>query len=158
MGDQHFTLLDVVTKPDAKISVGDKVYIGRGVRDKVDYIKTRISFDQLTNSAQKEVESAVEKIVSEREQEFVNFLNKAGAINIRLHSLELLPSVGKKHLQSLLDARDKKPFSSFQETQERIPHLGDVREIFVDRIMEELRGTSKYFLFVKSPSREEEFR
>lgn len=157
IGETFFTLLEVVVKKQVEIAIGEKVYIGKGVRDKIDYIKGRIYFNELTSTAQKEVEQIIKKTVVARENEFITFLNRAGAINIRLHSLELLPSIGKKHLNTILSEREKTAFKSFQEVQERVPHLGKVEEIFVQRILEELKGVSKYYLFTKPPAYVTEF-
>lgn len=155
MGESFFTLLECVAKPGISVQVGDKVYIGREERDKVDHIRGRIQYNQLTSSAQRQLETSVREIVKAREKEFVDFVNRAGPINIRSHSLEHLPSVGKKHLQSLLDERTKKPFESFEDIHSRVAHLGNPLEIFVQRILVELKGEEKYYLFVKMPSREE---
>jgi len=156
VGESYFTLLELVAKKDADIKVGERIYIGKGERDKVDHIKGRITYNELTSSAQKELPETIKKIVKSRETDFVNFINRAGPINIRCHSLEHLPSIGKKHLQELLDARDRKPFASFQDIKDRITHLGDVEEIFVNRILHELKDESKYYLFVKMPAQHEE--
>ncbi|MFH0835794.1 MAG: DUF655 domain-containing protein [Candidatus Micrarchaeota archaeon] len=155
LGELYFTLLEVVPKKGVSMEVGERVYIGKDVREKVESIRGRIFFDALTNRAQNECEAAVRKVVGEREEQFVGFINRAGAINIRSHSLEHLPSIGKKHLQELLKERLKKPFESFEDVQKRIAHLGKVNEIFVQRILEELTGKTKYFLFVKAPRRED---
>jgi len=157
VGETYFTLLEITLKPEAKTQEGERLYLGREERDKVDRIIGRIAFNDLTNSAQRSIASVVGKIVKSREPDFVQFLNRAGAINIRSHSLELLPSVGKKHLQSILDARAKQPFASFEDIQNRVPHIRSVEQIVVDRVLEELRGDSKYYLFTK-PIREEEER
>ncbi len=156
LGDTYFTLLDVVVKPGVSLSPGERVYIGRDERDKVDHIKGRITFNDLTASAQREAEGEIRNLVAVREQDFVTFLNRAGAINIRAHSLELLPSIGKKNLQSLLDAREAKLFTSFEDVKSRVPGVGNVAEVFVQRIIEELRGESKYYLFTKAPSLRED--
>ena len=39
IGESYFTLLEVVVKPDAKVKVGDRIYLGKGTRDVVDHIK-----------------------------------------------------------------------------------------------------------------------
>ena len=96
------------------------------------------------------------KIIVAREKEFVNFINTAGAITIRAHALEHLPSIGKKHLESILDERKRKPFESFDDIQKRVPHLGNPLDIFAERIMLELKGGEKYYLFVKKPVSETE--
>ncbi len=156
IGTEYFTLLEVIIKPEEKVSIGTKVYIGRGERKEVDHIKRRIGWDELTSAAQNELKPAIEKLVSANEKRFIEFLNRAGALNIRCHTLELLPSVGKKHLHDLLEARDKKKFSSFDDVHKRVKHIGDVGEIFVNRIIDEIKGNTKYYFFTKPPFHKEE--
>lgn len=151
VGESYFTLLEVVPKADAKLAVGTRIYIGQGEREAVDRVRRRISYDELTSSAQRELLDAVRKIVKSKEADFVNFVNRAGALNIRCHVLELLPSIGKKNLSAILEARDKMQFKSFADMHERVPHLGTPEDIFVERIMEELKGAGKYYLFIKAP-------
>ncbi len=154
LGTTYFTLLEVVAKPGATLKAGEKVYIGKGVRDHVDHIRGRLDFPGLTAAAQQRCSEEVRKLVQLREAEFVGFLNRAGALNIRVHTLELLPSIGKKHLQAILNAREQKPFSTFQEFHERVSNVGRIEDVFVERIILELRGQEKYYLFAKAPARE----
>lgn len=154
LGNTYFTLLEIVSKPGIKMDAGQKVYIGKGVRDLVDHIKGRVLFNDLTNSGQRACEDEVRKVVMTREAEFIGFLNRAGALNIRVHTLELLPSIGKKHLQAILAAREEKPFTDFADVHARVSSIGRVEDIFVQRILQELRGNEKYYLFAKAPSRE----
>lgn len=156
LGESYFTLLEVIAKPGVTLKAGERVYIGKEVRDKVDHIRGRITFFELTAQAQRECVEQVRKLVLAKEQEFINFLNRADALNIRVHTLELLPTIGKKHLKALLQAREEKPFASFKDVRERVHGIGHVEEIFVQRIVEELRGESKYYLFTKAPARERE--
>jgi len=158
IGETYFTLLEIVAKPDASLSVGERIYIGRDVRDKVDHIKGRVLFADLTPASRRELAPVVRRIVSARESQFVEFLNRAGAINIRAHAIEQLPGIGKKHLEDLLSERDKQKFASFDDVKARIPHIGSVEDVFVNRILEELTGESKYYLFAKAPPSEEEPR
>lgn len=156
LGEQYFTLLEVVAKPGVQLKAFDRVYIGQAERDKVERIKCRLVYAQLTNAAQQEVERAIRQIFSEREQDFVGFVNRAGPINIRIHALELLPNVGKKNLEALLAERDKKPFASFEDIKARVPHLAHVEDSILQRIIMELKAEEKYYLFVKIPPKEEE--
>ena len=156
IGESQFTLLEVVPKPGVALAVGEKVYIGSGPRDKIDHIRGRIAFAEMTNRGQQECRVVVAKIVKAREADFVRFFNTAGPINIRAHYLEQIPSVGKKHLQAILDARDKKAFESFEDIQARVPHLTNVEHLVVERIIEELSNVeTRYYLFTKPPAREE---
>lgn len=153
IGENFFTLLEVVPKADVKLDLGSRVYIGRETREQVDHIRKRVSFNELTSTARQQANTIVRNIVRAREKEFVEFFNRAGPINIRAHTLEQIPSVGKKHLQAILDARDKKAFESFRDIQERVPHLTKVEDIVVERVFQELREETKYYLFTKPPSR-----
>ena len=158
VGERFFTLLELVSKQGVQVSIGERVYIGHDQREKIERIRGRVSYNDLTNSAQRQLESTVKEIVKAREKDFVNFVNSAGAINIRSHTLEHLPSIGKKHLQTLLEERTKKPFESFDDMHKRVPHLGKPLEIFSERVLIELKGGEKYYLFAKRPPSEEEER
>ena len=156
VGETYFTLLELVLKPDTVAKSGERLYIGASERDKVDHIKGRVLLRDLTNNGQKELEAYVKKVITEREAEFVGFINRAGAINIHAHSLEHLPGIGKKHLGAMLDERDKKPFESYADIQKRVPHLTSIGTIVFERIMHELAGDAKYYLFCKPPFVERE--
>lgn len=155
VGESFFTLLEVVLKPNTTVSPFERVYIGKEVREKVERIKSRMIYKDLTNVAQREVEFAIRKILEAHEQDYVGFLNRAGSINIRIHSLELLPGVGKKNLEVFISEREKVPFKSFEDINSRMPHLQKIEEIVLHRIVQELKGEDKYYLFVKIPPREE---
>ncbi|HLD75890.1 MAG TPA: DUF655 domain-containing protein, partial [Candidatus Norongarragalinales archaeon] len=152
----YFTLLEATVKPDAKIDIGERAYIGRDSRDKITHIRGRIQWAQMTTTAQREAETVVRSIVGEREKDFVLFLNRAGHLSLRTHALEHLPNIGKKHLENLLAEREKKPFESFADVEQRVPHLTHLADSFAQRILRELSGTEKYFLFVKAPAEERE--
>ena len=156
IGETFFTLLEVVPKKEAKLKAGDKVYIGGGEREKIDHVKGRVQWRDLTATAQKEAMLVLKKNVKEKEAFFVDFFNRAGPINIRAHTLEHIPSVGKKHLSAILDARDRKKFESFEDIRARVPHLRSIEDLIVDRIVHELEGEAKYYLFTKPPARHEE--
>ncbi len=156
IGELYFTLLEATVKSDAKIDIGERVYIGREARDKITSIRGRINHNQLTTTASREAEVVVRRIVTEREKDFVAFLNRAGHLSIRTHALEHLPNIGKKHLENLLAERDKKPFESFADAESRVPHLTHLSDSFAMRILNELSGTEKYYLFVKAPTEERE--
>ncbi len=156
LGTTYFTLLEVVIKSGVSVAPGQTVYVGRGVRDHVEFIRGRVKYNDLTLTAQREAQAQIHKIVLSREQDFIGFLNRAGALNIRTHSLELLPAIGKKHLDAIIRAREEKPFTSFDDVHARVSGLGRIEDFFVARIIEELRGESKYYLFTKAPAAEDE--
>ena len=104
IGEEWFTLLEAVPKPGAKLDPTERVYIGKAEREKIALIKTRITYSELTEHAKSELPITVMKIVKEKEKHFVDVFNNAGPLNIREHSLELLPGIGKKHMDAILKA------------------------------------------------------
>ncbi|MGC8670042.1 MAG: DUF655 domain-containing protein [Candidatus Micrarchaeia archaeon] len=149
MGEGWFTLLEVTPKPNVVLNLGERVYIGKNDRDKIQLIKTRISYEELTQTAKSSLQGVVSNIVKQNEKRFVDFFNKAGPLNIREHSLELLPGVGKKHLSAILKARSEKQFESFADIAARVPLLQDPSRLITERIMRELTGDERFYLFVK---------
>ena len=109
VGEQNLTLLELVPRRGVTLTVGDRVYIGEGKRDEVYYILGRLKREKLTESAKSQLQEVVSKIVKDNEPRFVNFFNTADAINKRLHQIELLPGIGKKHMQEILKQREEKP-------------------------------------------------
>ena len=76
-----------------------------------------------------------------------------------MHKLELIPGIGKKHTQMILEEREKEPFKNFEDLKERVPLLGDPVDMLAKRVRLELdtttvkRGKSKYYMFTQVPSR-----
>jgi len=156
MGEKYFTIFEVSIKRGTAIALGQRLYIGKDAREHVEKIRRRIEYDELTATARNELPLVVKNIIHDREQEFVMMFNKAGPISIRLHQLELLPGIGKKHLKEMLEARETKPFESFKDMQARVPLLPDPVNLIQTRISDELTGTTKNFLFVRPPAKNRE--
>jgi len=127
----------------------EEVYIGDGKRDKVLFIKGRLPREKLTETAKIQLNEFIEKTVNENEPRFVEFFNKAQAMNTRLHQLELLPGFGKKHTDAILKAREEKPFESFEDIKQRVHNIPDPKKAVEKRIMEELTEIQRQNLFIK---------
>jgi putative nucleotide binding protein len=149
VGTKYFTLLEATLKQNVTVVVGQKVYVGKDNRAEIERIKGRIKYEDLTTSAKEILPKILKRIVEESESYFIDFLNKAKPITIRVHTLDFLPGIGKKSLEVLLEERDKKPFESFQDLKTRVPTLQDPTSLFVNRILNELQGHEKHFLFTK---------
>jgi len=148
VGEDFFTLLELVPRDGVILTPGEKVFIGKGIREKVDHISRRISYEELTSSARDELVKVVDRVVRENERRFVEIFNTAPALTTRMHSLELIKGIGKKKLWEILEERRKKPFESFKDLEERVG-LRNMAEAIKDRILEELRGGQRYYLFVR---------
>jgi len=157
IGEKYFSLLEIVPRNDVKLTLGDRVYVGDGTRDKIKYIKRSISMTELTAFSRSELEEVVKDLVREEEERFIEFFNQAGPISTRMHSLELLPGVGKKHMWELLGARKEKLFDNYEDLKKRVPLLPDPEKMVVKRIMVELKGDDpRHRLFALHRKREED--
>ena len=148
IGEKFFNLLEIIIKDGVAIKPKDKLYIGGDKREEVKYIRSRIGYNELTNYAKSELEDAVKGLMSNDEKRFVEFFNRAGPITTRLHSLELLPGIGKKHMWGIINERKKKQFESFMDLRQRVEMLPDPKKIIIRRILEELEGKDRYKLFI----------
>lgn len=151
IGEKFLNLLEVSVKDGITLKSNDKLYVGDDKRDQVKYIRGRIGYDELTNYAKNMVNEIVTDLVNKDEKRFINFFNKAGPVTTRLHSLELLPGIGKKHMWDIVGERRKRPFDDFKDLQTRIPMLADPKKMVIKRIIEDLEGKDRYRLFVGSP-------
>ena len=148
IGTNGFTLLQLVPRRGEKFEVGEVAYIGDGKREKVQYILGRCPREKLTETAKIQLEEFIAKSVKEDEEKFLKFFNEAQAINTRLHQFELLPGLGKKHTKALLEARDEKPFESFEDIKTRVHNMPSPEKVVEKRIMEELTEIQRHNLFI----------
>jgi len=152
LGTRFFTLLEASVKPTASIMLGQKLCVGKEGRDEVIHIKGRIGYEELTQGAKEFLPTMLKKAIeTDRERDFVAFINTAKPISIRVHTLDLLPGIGKKNMEAILREREQKPFESLIEVHKRIPTMADPAGVFVHRILSELEGKEKHYLFTKPP-------
>ena len=146
MNVSDFELYELVASDDADITFGDHVDVfGPAVE-----ARNRIDYDDLPSGAQSELDYAVEDLVDAEEGRFVDFYNEAQPITLRLHQLNLLPGIGKKLRNSILDEREKRPFESFDDLASRVNGLHNPREVLVERILEEIKEEDlKYRTFAR---------
>jgi putative nucleotide binding protein len=150
VGEAEFRLVEIALTDDAGVNIGDRVQIdpaGETVKDLRD-----IEYGVLTSTAESELEHAINEIIDADTRRFVDFFNDAQPITTRLHVLNLLPGIGKKLRNNVLDARKRQPFESFEDVESRVSGLHNPREVLVERIMEELREEDlKYRIFARRP-------
>ena len=149
LGVSNLTLLQLVPRKGVRLELKEKVYIGEGKRDKIYYILGKLPREKLTETAKIQLQEFISNVLGEQEKKFVDFFNKAEAINTRLHQLELLPGFGKKHMEEVLKARKDGNFESFEDIKKRIPSLPDPRKAIEKRLLEELTQMERHNLFIK---------
>ena len=147
IGTSFFSLLELVTREGVTLTQDEEVYIGEAKRDKVRFIRGQIEYRDLTSMAKNALPEVIEKLVKANEPRFVEFFNKGTIVTPRMHQFQLLPGVGKKHMIDILAERSKRPFLSFADINERVKLFPDPQKTIVRRILEELQGEEKYYLF-----------
>jgi len=154
IGENQFTLLELVPKKDASFNIGDRIYVGKDPekRIKISKIKGRVNYESMTSTAHGEMPYVLIDIVNDHNERFLKFFNESPAISTRFHVLELLPGLGKKMMHDILDERKKKPFTSFEEMCDRIDFLRAPDKLIAKRIELELTDPEqKYRLFTRPP-------
>ncbi len=147
-GESYFTLLEASPRKDADYNPRDRIFVGKGDRAFVSHVIGRIAYNDLTNTAKVELPGVIELIVKANESFFVNFFNTSQSVTPRMHSLELIPGIGKRLMFQILDIREKYPFKSFQDIEERV-NLKDLVGLISKRVLEELSQEEKYLLFTR---------
>ena len=150
IGETELKLLELIPRPVALFTVGERVILlaSEGAPSAIDHVRRRIGYNDLTAAARGELASALERIVRTDPARYLRFFNEAPAVSRRFHLLELLPGIGKKTMQAILDERRRAPFATFEELEGRL-HLKSPERLIVSRIEAELSGVDdKYRLFV----------
>jgi putative nucleotide binding protein len=150
IGDDELKLFELVPRPAAPLVAGQRISLVPqvGTAAVIDHVRRRLGYDELTVAARAELPGALEAIVRENAERYLRFFNEAPAVSRRFHLLELLPGIGKKTMQQIVDERRKAPFRSFPEIEERLG-LKSPERLIVARIEQELSGVDdKYRLFV----------
>ncbi len=140
IGDKNFTLLELTPKRNAHLDIGERVYIGKNIklRDKIEKVRRKVFYDELSDMAKKSLPMVLERIISDQEGRFIEFINTAGPLNLRTHKLELTPGLGKKVVKQIIDERSKEPFKSFEDLRSRVKGIQDPIKMFRERILKEM--------------------
>jgi len=149
IGEAKFVLMELSPKKDKIPVVYDRVYIGEGEREEIDHVVKRLRYNELTPTAKIELSYMLEKLVKEDEKRFVQVFNEAKPITTRLHTLDLMPGIGKKLMWSILEESNKGAFSDFEELTKRFKGLHHPEKIIAKRIEDEIMDESmKYKIYI----------
>jgi putative nucleotide binding protein len=148
IGEENLVILEILSTNNVTFDSGERIYIGKEGRKKIISVLGRLNYGDLSANAKNEIPYVCEKIVLANEQRFVKYFNESMPVTPRLHSLELIPGIGKTYMMQILNGREKLPFVSFEDINKR-SGLRDVVKLITRRIIEELQGNTRIFLFVK---------
>jgi putative nucleotide binding protein len=148
MGEERLTLLELLAVENQDFEAGEKVKIGKEGREKIASVLGKLTFGELTPEAVSALPSVVESLVKANESKYVVYFNELQPLTPRLHGLELIPGIGKTFMKEIVEMREKKPFTSFEDLQQRVG-LREPAKLIAKRIVDELSGDERINLFVK---------
>ena len=148
IGEERLTLLEILGIENSTFDVGERIYIGKEGRTKVQSVLGKMDYVKISDSAKDEIPTVVESIVTKNEVKFVGYINNAQPLTPRIHALELIPGIGKTYLNVIIKEREKGPFESFVDIEKRTGLKEPIKHMS-QRIIEEISGETRMNLFVK---------
>ena len=148
LGEERLTLLEILGVEDSVFDIGEKIYIGKEGRTKVQSVLGKLDYKQISGSSQSEIDNVVKTIVTNNEERFVDYINNAQPLTPRKHSLELIPGIGKTYLKLIIEQINKQKFLNYKDMEERAGLREPVNHLS-KRIIEEISGETQFRLFVK---------
>tara|TARA_Y100000590_G_scaffold247281_1_gene277841 strand:+ start:3817 stop:4383 length:567 start_codon:yes stop_codon:yes gene_type:complete len=148
LGEERLTLLEILGLDNTEFEIGEKIFIGKEGRTKVQSVLGKLDYEQISDSAQTELYNVVSTIVTNNESRFIHYINNAQPLTPRKHSLELIPGIGKTYLKLIIDEINKKKFENFQDLETRAGIKEPINHLS-KRILEEISGQTQFRLFVK---------
>ncbi|MCI4330394.1 MAG: DUF655 domain-containing protein [Thermoplasmata archaeon] len=150
IGETELKLFELLPRAGATLTAGARVPLTSTPEhpSPIEFVRRRVGYSDLTSTARTELPVVLEKIVRSDEPRYLRFFNESPSVSRRFHLLELLPGIGKKTMQAIVDERRSRPFSTFADLELRM-HLKNPERLIVGRIEQELSGVEdKYRLFV----------
>ena len=147
--EEGFVPCELVLKQGPLGTIGDPL----NVNEYPEYIESirEIKYEDLSVGAKSELERNIREIIQNNSEKFVDFFNNSNPISIRLHQLNLLPGIGGKIRDRILNSRKYSSFESFEDLEEKIEGLYNPQEIILNRILDELKNPDiKYHIFVNT--------
>ena len=148
LGEERLTLLEILGIENSTFDIGERVYIGKEGRTKVQSVLGKMDYGKTSDSAKNEIPNVVESIITKNEKKFVDYINNAQPLTPRTHALELIPGIGKTYMNVIIKEREKEPFQSYHDIEERAGLKEPIRHL-TERIVEEISGEARMNLFVK---------
>lgn len=148
LGEERLTLLELLAVENQDFETGEKLRIGKEGRAKIQSVFGKLAYENLTSEAKSQLLTVCEMIVKNNEAKYVAYFNELQPLTPRLHGLELIPGIGKTFMKTIIETREKQPFTSFADIQARVGLREPAKDI-AKRIAEELSGASRVNIFVK---------
>ena len=148
IGEERLTLLEILGIEGSTFDVGERIYIGKEGRTKVESVLGKMDYTKISDPAKNEIPRVVTLIVTQNEKKFVDYINNAQPLTPRVHALELIPGIGKTYFDVIIKEREKSLFENFNDIEKRAGLKEPINHLS-QRIIEEISGETRMNLFVK---------
>ena len=147
IGQDRLSILEILASQGVVFETGEKSSIGKENRSKIVSVLGKLDYSDLTSEARNELESVLKIMIIDNQARYIYYFNELQAITPRLHGLELIPGIGKKFMKQIVSQRERKRFENFEDLSQRVA-IRDPAQLVAKRIVEELSGGSRVFIFV----------
>ena len=148
LGEERLTLLEILGIENSTFDVGERIYIGKEGRTKVQSVLGKMDYSKTSELTKNEIPKIAELVVTTNEKKFVDYINNAQPLTPRVHALELIPGIGKTYMNVIIKERENERFQSYHDIEERTG-LKEPIKYLTKRIVEEISGEARMNLFVK---------
>ena len=148
IGEERLTLLEILGIENSTFDIGERIYIGKEGRTKVQSVLGKMDPKKISESIKNEIPTIIETIITKNEKKFVDYINNAQPLTPRTHTLELIPGIGKTYMNIIIKEREKNPFESFYDIEKRTGLKEPIKHLS-QRIIEEVLGETRMNIFVK---------
>ena len=148
LGEERLTLLEILGIENSAFEIGERIYIGKEGRTKVQSVLGKMDYGKTSDSTKNEIPKVVESIITKNEKKFVDYINNAQPLTPRVHALPLIPGIGKTYMNIIIKERENEKFQSYDDIEKRTGLKEPIKDL-TKRIVEEITGDVRMNLFVK---------
>ncbi len=146
LGNKNFTPLELLLKNNETCDLLDKLYLGEEKRDKVQNVNKWISEIEFQEANKLIVYDAIQKIILDNEQKYLEFINSNKDFELQKKALAISFRLGPKTTEKILDAKKEKEFNSLKELEYRAKTNIFMKNL-IQKIYNEISGKDKLRIF-----------
>lgn len=146
LGNKKFTPLQLSLKKEQNIEFCEKVYFGNEHREKVENIVKWISENEFLNVSKLIALEAIEKIITENKDYYINFINENIPKEEYKNLIQRALCIGPKTFEKIKKAQCEKPFECFNDLENRAGTKVLIKNI-AEKIYDEISGKDRFRIF-----------
>ncbi len=148
LGQKFLNIMEILIYDNVMFEAGSKIPIDAVNRLNILSVLGRVQYKKTPDDIADAISPIVDTIVAKEEERFVEFINTAGPLTYRIHSLKTIPGISEKLSQNIIMERDDRKFDSYADIEERAS-VRNIAKNISSRIKEEIIDDTKTNVFVK---------